>query len=159
MRREAAVDVVAGHLLVAADRREAPRAQLAFAAGQHGGHDDRLAEPRLPAGSGERDAPAHLVAERERQRPVRAHAVVEIPEVGVTDAAAGDRDDDLARARLERDRRAHERRVRRGHLPAVSFDAHACRPSRVAPSPQRSGPGGRFAVTAELWYRNTDLSR
>ena len=54
---------------------------------------------RFGAGAGRDDAAADLVAERQRQRMVGPHAVVEVAEVGVADAAAGDRDDDLAGTR------------------------------------------------------------
>ncbi len=124
VRREAALDVVARHLLLAADRREAALAQIALAARQHGGNDHGLAHPAFGAGAGRDHVAADLVAERERQRMVGAHAVVEVAEIGVADAAAGDGDHDLARPGFGRECRALERRVRRGHQPAVGFDAH-----------------------------------
>ena len=120
VRGEAAVDVVARHLLRAADRRKTALAEVAFAARQHGRDDHRLADPALGAGAGRDDAAADLVAERERQRMVGPHAVVVVAEVGVADAAAGDRDDDLAGTRRGRERRA----------------------LRAAPSPRSSASGG-----------------
>ena len=79
---------------------------------------------RFGAGAGRDDAAADLVAERQRQRVVGPHAVVVVAEVGVADAAAGDGDHDFAGARLRAKRRALERRIDRGHQPAVGFDAH-----------------------------------
>ncbi len=96
-----------GIFCAAADGRAAALAQIAFAAGEHGRHDHRLAEPALGARAGGDDAAADLVAERQRQRMVGAHAVVEVAEVGVADAAAGDRDHHFAGACGEASKRAH----------------------------------------------------
>ena len=136
--REAAVNVVAGHLLLAADRGKTAAAEIAFATRQHRRHDDGLAEPLRRVRSGGDDAAADLVAERQRRREIGAHAVVEVAEVGVADAAAGDLDDHVGGPRLGAERRAGERRAGRSHQPAVGFD-HRQRSVRV------------------LWYRNTDL--
>ena len=69
---------------------QAAPAQVAFAAGQHGRHDHRLAEPALGTGAGGDYMAADLVAQRQRQRRIGAHAVVVVAQVGVADAAAGD---------------------------------------------------------------------
>ena len=101
----------------------APPASVAFAAGQNGGNDHGAAEPGLRAGARGDDAAGDFVAERQRQRMVGAHAVVEIAEIGVADAASGDCDDDLARAGLRGERFSAERRVHRRHHPAVSLNS------------------------------------
>jgi hypothetical protein len=122
------LNVVAGHFLVAADGAAAALAQVAFAAGNDGGHDYRLAEPTLGAAAGGDDAAADLVAERKRQNVIGAHAVVKIAEVGVADAAAGDLDHHLRGLRRERVERGFEhRRFRRRHHPAVCDYTHAFR--------------------------------
>ena len=136
VRREPALDVVARHLLRAADRRQTALAEVAFAARQHGGDDHRLADPALGARSGRDDVPADLVAERQRQRMVGPHAVVEVAEVGVADAAAGDRHHDFAGARVGGEGRALERRLDCRHQPAAGFDAHCDGP----PSLRSRGP-------------------
>ena len=124
VRGEAALDVVARHLLGAADRGQAAPAQVTFAARQHGRHDHRLAEPALGTGAGGDHMAADLVPQRQRQRRIGAHAVVVVAQVGVTDAAAGDPDHDFSGRRLRFEAGLHQRRVGRGHQPAVGVDAH-----------------------------------
>ncbi len=102
MGGEPALDVIAGHLLAAADRGAAALARAALAAGNDRRNDDLPADPRGCAVAGRHHRAADLVPERERQRLVGAHAVVEVAEVGVADAAAGHRDEHLAVARAFR---------------------------------------------------------
>jgi len=122
--REAALDIVARHLLAAADDAQAALAQIALAAGQHRRHDHRDAHPVLGTGAGSDDAAADLVAERERQRLVGAHAVVVVAEIGVADAATGDLHHHLADARLDVEIDTLERCLRCRHLPTMSLDSH-----------------------------------
>jgi hypothetical protein len=82
-------DVIAGHLLPAADVRPAAPARLAFAARDDRRDDHRAPGPALGAGAGGDHAAGDLVPERERQRVIEADAVVEVAEIGVADAAAG----------------------------------------------------------------------
>ncbi len=76
----------------------------------------------LGARAAGRHASADLVAQRQRQRVVGAHAVVEVAQIGVADAAAGNRNRDLAGPRRGIEGGAHERRVGRAHQPAVGLD-------------------------------------
>jgi hypothetical protein len=55
---------------------------------------------------------------------IGAHAVVQVAEIGVADAAAGDGDDDFAGSGFGTEIRAGERGVDRRHQPAVGVDAH-----------------------------------
>ena len=115
------MDVVARHLLLAADVRQAALAKIAFAARQHGGDDHGLAEPAFRAFAGSNNAAGDFMPECQRQRMSGANAVVKIAEVGVADAAAGDGDDHLAGPSLRYKRLAAERCANRRHYPAVSL--------------------------------------
>ena len=126
VRGEAALDVVARHFLLAADCAEPALAKVALATRQHGGHDCGLAFPALGTRTCVDHTAADFVSQRQRQGVVGPNAVVEITEVGVTDAATGDVDDDFAGARLRAKRRALQRRIYRGHQPAIRFEAHRC---------------------------------
>ena len=124
VRREPALDVVARHLLRGADRGQAALARVALSARQHGRHDHRLADPRAGMLAGRDDASADLVAERERQRMVGPHPVVEIPEVRVAHTAPGNLDHDLAGSGLGAEGRACQRCVDARHLPAIGMRRH-----------------------------------
>ena len=152
VRGEATLDVVAGHLLRTADRREAALAQVAFAAGQYRGHDHGASDPVFRALARGHDAAGDLVAERQRQRRVGAHAVVVVAEVGVAHAAAGNLDGDFARAGRRVERRADERCAGGGHEPAVGGDGHAWNP-RGVPAPGRAAPArtGEIGIRIPIW--------
>ncbi|MCZ7565415.1 MAG: hypothetical protein M5U08_17860 [Burkholderiales bacterium] len=137
---ESTVDVVAGHLLVAADVRAAALAGPALAAGNHRRDEDGLPDPALGAGAGRTHPPAHLVPERERQCMVGAHAVVIVAEISVADAAAGDFDHHLARLRRRLERLAHHRRPGRRHQPPVCRCGHRASSSVIRQG--RSAPSG-----------------
>ncbi len=131
VRGETALDVVAGHLLPAANGAEAALAQIALATGQHCGNDHRASDPGLGTGAGGAHAPAHLMAERERQRMVGAHAVVVVAKVRMAHAAACDFNRHLAgRERLRIEGFARHRRLGGRHQPAVRFLCHASISSR-----------------------------
>jgi hypothetical protein len=100
VRGETAVHVVAGEHLLAADRAAPRPAGAADAARDHGRDDDAEAAPVLGPLAGRDDRAADLVAERQRQGVARRHALVAEAQVGVADAATGDLDEDLIRARL-----------------------------------------------------------
>jgi hypothetical protein len=127
VRGEAALDVVAGHFLRAADGGEAAAAQVAFAAGQHRRDNHGLAQPALGALARTDDAAADFVTERQRQRLVGAHAVVQVPEVGVAHSATRDGDDHLPCLGGGLEALAHHGCVGCGHQPAVCIDAHGGR--------------------------------
>jgi hypothetical protein len=167
---EAALDVVARHLLRAADGAQAAPAQVAFAAGQHCRHDDRLAGPGLGAVARGDDDTADLMAQRQRQRLVGAHAVVVVAQVGVAHATAGDLDDHLAGARPGFEVAPLQGRAGGGHDPAVGSNRHrvsswcgrvCCRVLRQL-TPGLSGwPGSSWASRTyepivALKYQNTD---
>ena len=138
---EATMNVVARHLLLGADVRPAARAGPAGAAGDHRRDDHRRAEVRFGAGPGGHHAPADLVTERERQRMGGADSVVEIPQIGVANAASGDLHHDLTGLRREWiERLLDERGVDGGHQPAmrVRFHVGAAR-ARKAPAKIRGG--------------------
>ena len=100
-------------------------------------------QPSAPV-PGRDDAPADLVAERERQWTVGPHAVVVVAEIGVAHAAAGDRDDDFACARRGREGDALQWRLHRGHDPPAGFDAHAATPPGCSLSGQGKDPAGGY---------------
>ncbi len=89
------------------------------------------------AGARGDDAPGNLVAESQRQGMIGAHAVVEIAEIGMADAATGDRHDDLAVGRRRVERLADHRPIRRRHHPPMSLDALRHAPFPVLPPPAR----------------------
>ena len=129
MARESALDVVARHFLAAADGRSAALAQVALPAGYDGGDDHRLAAPALGAAAGRDYAAADLVAQREGQGVIGAHAVVEITQIGVADTAAHDLDHDFTcwwREGIEC--RFDHGDIGRRHHPAMCFCAHAINP-------------------------------
>ena len=98
VRGEAALDVVAGEDLVRADRAVTVQAGGALAARDDRRHDDVAPQPLCGAIAGRDHGAADLVAEGQRVRVPGWHPVVVEAEVGVTDAAAGDAHEDLARA-------------------------------------------------------------
>ena len=125
MRGEAAMNIVARHLLVRADRRLAAQAGIALAA-----RDDRRNNNR-PVGvpksirAGVDDMATDLMPERERQFMLGAHAIVIIAKIGMADPAAGDFDQDFIGARgtdfeFHRDKRLACAR----HHPTNWFGAH-----------------------------------
>ena len=122
---EAALNVVARHLLVRADRRLAALAGVALAARDHCGNDDRaVGEPEC-IGAGIDDVAADLMPERQRQFVLGAHAVVIVAKIGVADATAGDFDQHFVggeRADVEFHR--HKRLARAGHHPPNWLGAH-----------------------------------
>ena len=123
---EAALDVVAGHLLPAADGAPAAPAQVALAAGDDGGDDHRPALPFARALAGGDNAPADLVAEGQRQGMVRADTVIKVTEVRVADTAAGDLDHHLAGVRGERiEVRLRHRLSGGAHQPTVRGSRHS----------------------------------
>ena len=102
------------------------------------------------------DPAGDLVPERERQRMVGAHTVVVVAEVGVADAATGDRDDHLAGRGLGRKRLPDQGSARRRHQVAMAFDPHpASPPDRPVASPPTRSTGA--ADIPALWYRNTNF--
>ena len=116
---EAAVDIVARHLLRAADGAVAGEAEVAFAAGDDRRNQHRLADP-LAGPLARRDhAAADLVSQRERSGVVEADAAVIETKVGVADAAAGDLDDDFSRARRRGKFTLLHRLTYGGHGPAI----------------------------------------
>ncbi len=139
---EAALDVVARHLLMTADGAAAAPAEIALAAGQHRRHDDALAAPGFGA-SARRDHPAaHLMTEREGQRVVEADAVIVVAEIGVADTAPRHLDGGLARGKRPRiEARAHQRRVDPCHHPAVAVGLHGSLPSCPAVLDRRARLG------------------
>ena len=141
---KAALDVVAGHLLLRADGGQTAPAQIAFAAGQHRRHDHRLVGPGLGTGATGHHPAADLVAQRQRQRVLGAHAVVVVAQVGVAHAAAGHGHGDFAGPRHRVEDRAFERCANGLHQPTVGFDVHeeTCLTVRCA------------AAIVALWYRN-----
>src|SRR6185369_9553694 len=87
---EAAVNIVARHLLMRADGGLAAQAGVAAAAGDNRRHNHRAVGVPEFVGAGLDDMAADLVAEAERQLVLGAHAVVVVAEVGVADAATSD---------------------------------------------------------------------
>jgi hypothetical protein len=95
---EPAMHVVSGKDLTRTDGAPRRPARLALPAGDDGGHDDRLSQPRSLSLTGLDHPAADLVAEAERKGAPRRNALVDEAQVGVAHAAAGDLDDDLARS-------------------------------------------------------------
>lgn len=89
------VDVIAGHLLSPADSVFTLTAQVAFAAGDHGGYDDWPAQPICRLIAGGNDMAADLVAQYERQRLIGLDTIVVKAQIRMAYAAAGDFDGDL----------------------------------------------------------------
>ena len=112
MGGKAAMDVIAGHLLVRADGRLAAPACVAMTARDHRRHDDRPVDPPHSVRPGIDDMAADLMPERQRQLMLGAHAIVVVAKIGVADAAACDFDEDFVRPgsrRLEFHRRSAAR--------------------------------------------------
>ena len=127
MAREATVVVVAWEQLLRADGAAPRLAHRAVAARNDGGHHDVSADPLAGALTCVDDRAADLVAQGERQRMARGHAVVEEAEVRMAHAAARHAHQDRAGGqggRVEVARRAGEGGARRGHLPAVQGHTH-----------------------------------
>ena len=95
MGGEAAVDVVARHFLVRADRCLAAQASVAVAARDDCRDDD--GSVRIPkfVRAGFDDVATDLMPERQRQFMLGAHAVVVVAKIGMADPAPGDFDYDL----------------------------------------------------------------
>ncbi len=105
-------------------------------------------QPARGAGAGGHHAAADLVTERERQFGVGAHAVVEVAQVGVADATAGDRHGYLAgpgRAGIELG--SGHGFADGGHHPSLCGGCHSRHFSRAS--------GGGKAI---FWYHNTYFS-
>ena len=138
VRGKAALNIVARHLLVRADRRLAALAGVAVAARDHRRNNNRaVGEPeRIRAGVD--DVAADLVPERQRQFVLGAHAVVIIAKIGVADAAAGDFDQDFIGARACRFRIPSGRKAcrRRSSSNELAWRSSVCPPEwPLSPSP------------------------
>ncbi len=96
VRGKAAVHVASEKYLVGTDRTVTVATRGACSARDHGRHDDATPRPFGGAGTGFDHDAADFVAERQREGVARGNAVVEIAEVGVTDAATGDFDEHLS---------------------------------------------------------------
>jgi hypothetical protein len=117
--RVTAIDAhrVAGHLLRQAAVAAAGLAQFALAAGDHRRDNDFLADHvRAAADYRARD----FVAERQRRLLHRWHAHVEVGQVGVADAAAGDLDHDVIGAEGRHGDFGALQAARLGHLPSLN---------------------------------------
>jgi hypothetical protein len=131
---EAAVDVIAWHFLLAANRAAPFSTKITFAAGQHGRNDDRLANQRLKIQTRVFDDAADFVAERERRRFDRPNSFVEESQIGVTDATTGDTNQYFILGKgTHRNLGTTHRLADLGHLPAVDF-AHG-RPRLLKQAP------------------------
>src|SRR5512135_3940688 len=92
MRGEAAMNVIARHFLVRADRPLAAPARIAVAARDDRGNNNCMVGVIESIRAGIDDMTADLVPERERQFMLGAHTIVIIAKIGVADAAASDFD-------------------------------------------------------------------
>ena len=139
VRGEAAVAVVARHLLARA-RVAAPRAtERAVAARKHGGHDHRAPRPALARLSGVDHAAHDLVTEHQRQRVPRRDRALGVPEVRVAEPTRLHLDQSLARTRSgQLDRPALQRLARLHQHPRTRF--HAGLPSGLIASPRTTLP-------------------
>jgi hypothetical protein len=95
MAGKSAVDVIARHFLLAANGAAAFAAELAFAAGQNCRNDDGFAKQLVEIGAGVFDKAADFVAERQGRRFDGPNAFVKKSQVGVTNAAAGNANQDV----------------------------------------------------------------
>ena len=95
MGGEAAMNIVARHLLVRADRRLAAEASIASAARDHRRNNDRPVGVPKSIRAGVDDMAADLMPERQRQLMLGAHTVIVVAKVGMADPAAGDFDHDF----------------------------------------------------------------
>ena len=92
MRREAALNIVARHFLVRADRPLAAAASIAVAARDDRRNNNCVVSVIESVRAGIDNMTADLVPERERQFVLGAYTIVIIAEIGVADAAASDFD-------------------------------------------------------------------
>ena len=140
VRGEAALNIVARHLLVRADRRLAALAGVAVAARDHRRNDHRAVGVPERIRAGVDDVAADLVPERQRQFVLGAHAVVIIAEIGVADAAAGDFDQDFIGGRACRYRIPSGQRacLRPSSSNELAWRSSVCPPAwPLSPSPDR----------------------
>ena len=125
VRGKAALNIVARHLLVRADRRLASLAGVALTARDHRRNDNRaVGEPERIRASVD-DMAANFMAKRQRQFMLGADAVVIIAKIGVANPAAGDFDQDFVggeRADFEFHR--NKRLACARHHPADWLGAH-----------------------------------
>jgi hypothetical protein len=94
---EAAVEVVPGHLLIAAHVATTHGAHVTAPARDDGGDQHVLADPCVGAFAGLDDPAADLVTEDERQAGAGLNRPIDESEVGVTEATPRDFDDNLSR--------------------------------------------------------------
>ena len=130
MRRKTTLNVVAGHFLCAADRLQSALAQITFTAGQHGRNDHRFAEPGLGASAGCHHVTADLVPQGQGRCDVGSYAIVVIAQIGVTDAAAGNRHHHFSGRGYRAEGNPLERFAGLVHLPTVGRDAHVLSPAQ-----------------------------
>ena len=92
MRREAALNVVARHFLVRADRALAAAASIAVAARDDRRNNNRVISIVESICAGIDNMTADLVPERKRQCMLGAYTIIILAKVRVADAAASDFD-------------------------------------------------------------------
>jgi hypothetical protein len=98
---EAAIAVIAGHELAAADGWPASKARRTFAAGNHRGNDHGLVQPTCDVVPGGNHATGDLVAQHQRKRVARGYTIISKTDIGMADAAARYFHDHFVRAGLE----------------------------------------------------------
>jgi hypothetical protein len=101
MTCKATVTVIARHELLPADGGSARTAGWASSAGNHGGNNHGSPEPTTGVFADCDDPPGDFVPQDKWKGMARWHTIERKPDIGVTDAAARNLDNNFVRARIK----------------------------------------------------------
>jgi len=125
MCREAAMNIVAGHFLVWADRRLTAEAGITSTARDHRRNNNRMVDVPKFIFAGVDDVATDLMPERQRQFMFGTHTIVIVAEVSVANSTPGDFDHDLIGARgIDIELHRNKRLACARHHPTNRLGAH-----------------------------------